>query len=210
MSEISEIEETGQVGQVSRKTNAHDVLLTNKRSPAILANMLGCYPENIFQMEQDGRLPPNRDANYIECIKHHLAYLKGKVNAKRTTMGEAKLEQDIRNGKAKEVLQWLEVKEKKESLVETNVLKEQFEPVFSMVNSGLIDIARRYPETQKHIDKLLDSWRIVGDKMLQEAADNGATFVDEQLNKELDIELEEPDNLEDGGFGSFGKYEKRD
>ncbi len=190
--------------------NPHDVFLSNKVSPAILSAMLGCYPENIYQMRQDGRLPPSPEASYFECIKHHLEYLKGKVNARRTTMGEAKLEQDIRNGKAKEVLQWLEVKEKKESLVEINILKEQIEPVFAMVNSGLVDVTRRFPETQKHIDKLLNSWQVVGEKLLLESASNGAAFVDAQLSAELDIELEEPDSLEEGGLSNFGKWEKRD
>lgn len=187
--------------------NPHDVFLSQKISPAILSAMLGCYPENIYQMRQDGRLPPDPEANYFECIKHHLTYLKGKVNAKRTTMGEAKLEQDIRNGKAKEVLQWLDVKEKKESLVEVHILKDTFEAVFHTVNSGLVNITREFPETQKAIDKMLSSWNDLGQKMVELAKEEGSMFVDAQLNAELDIELEEPDELENGGLSSFGKWE---
>jgi len=189
--------------------NPHDVFLSNKVSPAILSAMLGCYPENIYQMRQDGRLPPSPEASYFECIKHHLEYLKGKVNARRTTMGEAKLEQDIRNGKAKEVLQWLEVKEKKESLVEVHTLKDNFEAVFHTINSGLVNVTREYPETQKAIDKMLASWNELGQKMVTLAGEEGAAFVDAQINKELEIELEEPDSLEEGGLSNFGKWEKQ-
>ncbi len=170
--------------------HAHDVSLAKKNSPAILSGLFGCYPENIYQMRQDGRLPPNPESSNYDCIKFHFEYLKGKVNARRTTMGEAKLEQDIRNGKAKEVLQWLEVKEKKESLVEVGTLKKTFESVFYTVNSGLVNLTRTHPETQKEVDKLLASWQLLGTKMLELAKEEGDLFVEAQLNKELDLQLE--------------------
>jgi hypothetical protein len=195
---------------MAQGNNPHDVFLSQKVSPAILSAMLGCYPENIYQMRQDGRLPPSPEASYFECIKYHLEYLKGKVNARRTSMGEAKLEQDIRNGKAKEVLQWLDVKEKKESLVEVHTLKDEFEAVFHTINSGLVNITRKFPDTQKDVDKMLSSWHGLGERICEIAHEEGMAFVDAQLGTELEIELEEPDDLEDGGSSNFGKWEKRE
>lgn len=175
------------------KDNAHDVFFSSPRSPSILAGIFGCYEENIYQMQKNGKLPPENSATNYECLKWRFAEQQRTVNSRRTTMGEAKLEQDIRNGKAKEVLQWLEVKEKKESLVEVTVLKETFEAVFHTINSGLINLTRIYPETQKDIDKLLESWNMLGEKMVAIANKEGQVFVDTQLNTELELELDELD-----------------
>jgi len=195
---------------MAQTEHAHDVLMSARRSPSILAYILGCAEENIYQMEKNGKLPADRNTSNIECLRHRFAEMQKTVNAKRTTMGEAKLEQDIRNGMAKEVLQWLEVKEKKESLVEVHTLKDNFEAVFHTINSGLVNITREYPETQKAIDKMLASWNELGQKMVTLAGEEGAAFVDAQINKELEIELDEPDSLEEGGLSNFGKWEKRE
>jgi len=106
-------------------------------------------------------------------------------------MGEAKLAQDIRNGIAKEELQWLEIKKEKELLLDVNEMKELFEPIFQIIRSSLVNLARQHPATVTDIDNMLESLSGLGKKIADKANADAEYFVQSMLEKELSLEQSE-------------------
>ena len=98
------------------KTNKAIIDLDAQASPAILAGILDIPVSMVHQGRQDGKLPSKTSASYRECIQQYTFYYKKKISTRSTSMAEAKLAQDIRNGIAKEQQQWLEIKKTKEEL----------------------------------------------------------------------------------------------
>lgn len=171
-------------------------------SPAVLAGILDIPVSMIHQGRQDGKLPSKTTASYRECIHQYLHYYKKKINSKSTSMGEAKLAQDIRNGIAKEQQQWLEIKQTKQELLDVAVLKDLFEPIFQLIRSSLVNVARQHPETQKDIDNMLESLYVLGTKIASKANSDANNYVVEMLERELTLgeaeeEIEESFNLEE-------------
>lgn len=171
-------------------------------SPAVLAGILDIPVSMIHQGRQDGKLPAKTTASYRECIHQYLHYYKKKINSKSTSMGEAKLAQDIRNGIAKEQQQWLEIKQTKQELLDVAVLKDLFEPIFQLIRSSLVNVARQHPETQKDIDNMLESLYVLGTKIASKANSDANNYVVEMLERELTLgeaeeEIEESFNLEE-------------
>jgi translation initiation factor IF-2 len=106
-------------------------------------------------------------------------------------MGEAKLAQDIRNGIAKEYLQWMEIKTLKEEVIDVLVMKELFEPVFQIIRSSLVNIARQHPETTDTIDNTLESLYSLGEKIAVRANEDSRYYVQTMLDKDLSLEQAE-------------------
>ena len=166
-------------------TNKAIIDLDTQASPAILSGILDIPVSMVHQGRQDGKLPSKTSATYRECIQQYIHYYKKKINSRATSMGEAKLAQDIRNGIAKEEMQWLEIKREKEQLIDVNEMKELFEPIFHIIRSSLVNIARKHPETQKDIDNMLESLSILGTKVANKAAQDGEEFVQSMLEREF-------------------------
>ena len=169
-------------------------------SPAVLAGILDIPVSMIHQGRQDGKLPAKTTATYRDCIHQYIHYYKKKINSKSSSMGEAKLAQDIRNGIAKEELQWLEIKREKEQLIDVNEMKELFEPIFQIIRSSLVNLSRQYPETQKEVDNMMNSLFTLGEKIAVKANQEANDFVQSMLEKELTMpeaeeEIEEAFNL---------------
>ena len=167
-----------------------EILLTelNKpHSPAVLAGILGINVAMVYQGRQDGKLPPSADATYLECVHRYISSYKNKVNSRATNMGEAKLEQDIRNGVAKEMLQWLEIKQLRGELIDKAVLAEEIAPYFAIFNMALVALARQHPETQQSIDKMLSDLGKVSRDIGSKATMAANTFVDDNLEAELGL-----------------------
>ena len=156
-------------------------------SPAVLAGILGIPVPMIYQGRQDGKLPASAEATYRDCIQHYINFYKKKMNSRSTSMAEAKLAQDIRNGIAKEEQQWLEIKRLKEELLEAAVLKELFEPIFHIVRASLVNLARKHPEITKEIDNMMESWDRLGTHIEKQALIDGNAYVQSMLEKELTL-----------------------
>ena len=174
-------------------TNKAIIDLDAQASPAILAGILDIPVSMVHQGRQDGKLPTRTTASYRESIQQYIYHYKKKVSTRSTSMGEAKLAQDIRNGIAKEELQWLEIKKEKELLVDVNEMKELFEPIFQIIRSSLVNVARRHPETVSDIDNMLGSLSDLGKKVAARAGQDADTFVQSMLDKELTLEQAEED-----------------
>ena len=172
-------------------TNKAIIDLDAQASPAILAGILDIPVSMVHQGRQDGKLPTRTTASYRESIQQYIYHYKKKVSTRSTSMGEAKLAQDIRNGIAKEELQWLEIKKEKELLVDVNEMKELFEPIFQIIRSSLVNVARRHPETVSDIDNMLGSLSDLGKKVATRAGQDADTFVQSMLDKELTLEQAE-------------------
>lgn len=156
-------------------------------SPAILAGILNIPVPMVYQGRQDGKLPSSAEVSYREAIHHYINFYKKKMNSKSTSMAEAKMAQDIRNGIAKEELSWLEVKEKKMELLAIAELKDIFEPTFHLIRSSLVNLARKHPEIQKEIDNMMDSWNMLGERIEKKAIQDGRDYVQSMLEKELTV-----------------------
>lgn len=161
-------------------------------SPAVLAGILGIPVPMVYQARQDGKLPSNAEASYRDCIQHYINFYKKKINSRSTSMAEAKLAQDIRNGIAKEELSWLEVKKLKMELLEASVMKELFEPVFHIIRASLVNLARKHPDIRPEIDNMMESWNRLGEQVERKAHQDSIAYVQSMLEKELTlVEAEE-------------------
>jgi hypothetical protein len=177
-------------------TNKAIIDIDAQASPAILAGILDIPVSMVHQGRQDGKLPSRTSASYRESIQQYIYHYKKKVTTRSTSMGEAKLAQDIRNGIAKEYLQWMEIKTLKEEVIDVAVMKELFEPVFQIIRSSLVNIARQHPETVETIDNTLESLYSLGEKIAARANEDSKYYVQTMLDKEFSVgqaeeELEE-------------------
>jgi hypothetical protein len=171
--------------------------LDSKVSPATLAGMLGISTGMVYQGQQDGKLPVKTTTTYREALHHYIGYYKKKVTSRSTSMGEAKLAQDIRNGVAKEEMQWLEIKQIKEELVDITVMKELFEPTFQLLRSSLVNLARRHPLIVPEVDAMLSSLTDLGFKIADKAAIDAKQYVQTMLDTEYSLEQAE-EEVEEG------------
>ena len=174
-------------------TNKAIIDLDAQASPAILAGILDIPVSMVHQGRQDGKLPSRTSASYRESIQQYVYHYKKKVSTRSTSMGEAKLAQDIRNGIAKEELQWIEIRKEKELLIDVNEMKELFEPIFQIIRSSLVNVARKHPSTVADIDNMLGSLTELGSKIASRANDDANYFVQSMLEKELSLEQAEED-----------------
>jgi hypothetical protein len=177
-------------------TNKAIIDIDAQASPAILAGILDIPVSMVHQGRQDGKLPSRTSASYRESIQQYIYHYKKKVTTRSTSMGEAKLAQDIRNGIAKEYLQWMEIKTLKEEVIDVAVMKELFEPVFQIIRSSLVNISRQHPETVETIDNTLESLYSLGEKIAARANEDSKYYVQTMLDKEFSVgqaeeELEE-------------------
>ena len=177
-------------------TNKAIIDLDAPASPAVLAGILDIPVSMVHQGRQDGKLPTKTSASYRESIRQYIYHYKKKVSSRSTSMGEAKLAQDIRNGIAKEYLQWMEIKTIKEEVIDMAVMKELFEPVFQIIRSSLVNISRQHPETTTTIDNTLESLYSLGHKLAEAANEDSRHYVQLMLDKDLSMgeaeeELEE-------------------
>jgi hypothetical protein len=170
--------------QINRE-NKSIIDIDSMASPAILAGLLDISVSMVSQGRQDGKIPAKVSATYRECIHQYIAYYKRKIASKSSSMMEAKLEQDIRNGIAKEELQWLQIKREKELLIDVNEFKDSFEPIFHLIKSSLVNLARKYPDTTLEIDNMLNTWFTLGEKMVVEANIDSLNYVQTMLDNEL-------------------------
>jgi phage terminase Nu1 subunit (DNA packaging protein) len=163
-------------------------------SPAVLSGILGCNVAMVYQYRQDGKLPPNSDASYRDSFKHHVNFWKTKSAGKANNMAEAALVQKIQLDRARTEAQWLNIKKERGELVDTKILAEVFEPFFLNLRMQLCSMARKYPNMQQDIDSMLAEWQQLGTKMLEKSENELHEFIENELNKE--VELEEGDTDE--------------
>lgn len=171
--------------------NDYLINLDKQYMPASLAGILGISVGMVYQGIQDGKLPTNRQATFRDCIHHYLGYYKRKVTSRSTSMGEAKLAQDIRNGIAKEEQQWLDIKKTKEELVDIQEVKELFEPIFQLLRSSLVNLARKHPEVVTDVDTMMASLTDLGYKIADKAKSDSEQYVQNMLDKEYTLEQSE-------------------
>jgi hypothetical protein len=165
--------------------------LDSPRQPAILAGILGISSAYIYQCMQEAKLPTNPQSTYRECIQFYFNYYKQKANTKSSSIAESKMLQDIRNGVAKEELTWLSIKERRGLLLDKQEFSEIIMPIFQLIRSGLITLAREMPETQDKVDAMLRSWTSLGDKLEEEAAIDGNDYVATMLSAEPEVLLKQ-------------------
>ena len=157
-------------------------------SPAVLAGILGCNVSMVYQYRQDGKLPPNSDASLRDCLKHHVTYWKNKSIQKATGLSEAALLQKVQLDRARTESTWLQIKKERGELVDTDLLAQTFEPHFLHLRTQLCSLARKHPDIQMEIDKILNGWAKLGEEMSIKATEELQDFIQIQMDKEIDIE----------------------
>jgi hypothetical protein len=168
-------------------TNKGFIDINDSNDANILAGLLGISVQMVYAARKDGKLPAKTEATYKECIQQYINFYKTKVSSKASSMYDAKLEQDIRNGIAKEQMQWLEIKKQKQDVIDIQVVAELMQPIFQIIKSNLVNIARKFPETEKDIDRAFDSLYSLGVKLAEKANLDADNYVQEQLDKEIDL-----------------------
>lgn len=156
-------------------------------SPAVLSGLFSKNVSLIYQMRQDGKLPPNSSATYRDCIKHYTEYLQNRATKKASNVAEASLLQKIQLDRAKTEREWINLKKERGELVDTTDLAIEFEGYFTLMRGQLNAIARKFPETTEDIDNLLSHWRDLGSTLYSKATEDIANFVEIEMNKEIDL-----------------------
>lgn len=162
--------------------------LNGEANLQVLAGLLDINISMVYAYRQNGRLPPNSDATYRDCIKHHMIWLKNKASQKASNLADASLLQEMKLREAKIEREWLAVKKAKEELLDINVLAEHLEPIFIGVRTQLCSIARRFPETQESVDGMLAGWEKAGQEMFKKADTEMTNFIGEMVTKELELD----------------------
>ena len=165
--------------------------INGEASPAVLAGLLGINVSLVYQYRQDGKLPPNSDASYRDCILHHTKYLKKVVSGKASSSAEAAVIQKIKLDTAKTEQTWLDIRQKRKELVDIKALVLAFEPYFVQMQSQLSTLARKHPECQQEIDRMLGTWNELGKRLEAENDQRLTDFVDAKLAEEVVAQVEE-------------------
>ena len=168
-------------------------------SPAVLSGLFSKNVSLIYEMRQDGKLPPNSSATYRDCIKHYTEFLQNRATKKASNVAEASLLQKIQLDRAKTESEWLNLKVKRGELVDTTDLAIEFEGYFTLMRGQLNAIARKFPETVEDIDNLLNHWSDLGNALISNSAQEIANFVEIEMNKEIDLGETEDEEGEDNG-----------
>jgi hypothetical protein len=184
-----------------QQINIHD-----KPSPAVLAGLLGISVQMVYQGRQDGKLPPNADATYKECINHYINYWKTKSSSKVSNVSEAALLQKIKLDTAKTEMEWLNIKQKKMELLDVAQLAEAFEPIFIHIRTRLVSLSRKHPETTESIDQAMEELYHLGETVFARGSEDLAEFIDIKMNEELEVEPKEEEEEEDKPLNSFNDY----
>jgi hypothetical protein len=187
------------------KQQVQQINIHSKPSPAVLAGLLGINVQMVYQGRQDGKLPPNSDASYKECINHYVNYWKTKSSSKVSNVSEAALLQKIKLDTAKTEMEWLNIKQKKEELLDIEQLAETFEPIFIHIRTRMVSIARKFsnhPEIVGAIDQVLEELCHLGETIFKRGQEDLAAFIETKMNEEIEIE-----KLEEGNpLSSFDDY----
>ena len=170
--------------------NKGDINLEDAVSPAVLAGILGISVPMIYQARQDGKLPPESNATYRNCIQQYVQWHKKRSNVKASSMAERKMLQEIRNGIAKEELTWLDIKEKRSLLIDKQELANILEPIFYLVKSGLVNLSRKHPTALEDVDNILRSWAALGEKIVLRSEKDAEAYVREMLEASAEDSIE--------------------
>lgn len=170
--------------------------LDTPASPAVLSGILGISVPMIYQGRQDGKLPPESNASYRNCIQQYVQWHKKRSNTKASNMAEKKMLQEIRNGIAKEEKQWLDIREQRGMLIDKEELKNVVEPVFHLVRSGLVNLAREHPDIQEKVDGILRSWATLGTATKIKATTDSNQYVQNMLEQDVDDALDQGESVE--------------
>lgn len=175
------------------KDNKGIVNLDAANSPAILASLLDISKSSIYEARTDGKLPPNTDATYRQCIQFYCNYWKMRAGGKASSIAEAALAQKIQLDMAKTEREWLDIKEKKGELVDVKVMAELFEPAFLHIRTMLVSLSRKFPEIAEEVDRGLDELHHLGDRVLASGRADMDTFIETKMLETF--ELAEPEDV---------------
>jgi hypothetical protein len=175
------------LGSVHTAGRGQMINLDEPASPAVLSGLFAKNVSLIYQMRQDGKLPPNSDATYRASIKHYTEFLQNRASKKASNVAEASLLQKIQLDRAKTESEWLNLRVKRGELVDSSDLAIEFESYFTLMRGQLNMIARKFPETVPDIDGLLTHWSELGRTMIAKSTQELENFVENEMNKEIDL-----------------------
>ncbi len=183
--------------------NQQLININGKVSPAVLSSLLGINVAMVHQGRQDGKLPPNSNATYKECLNYYINYWKSKAASKVSSVSEAALMQKIKLDAAKTENEWLNIKQKKQELLDIQQLETAFEPVFIHIRTRLVSISRKHPETIETIDQAMEELYHLGESLFNKGKQDLDDFISTKMSEE--IELDEPEECT--ALSSFDDYE---
>lgn len=174
----------------------HLVALDDEVSTRVLSGILGVNVSQIYSFRKDGKLPFSPRASLRKCLLHHLDYYRSRSLRRAGNVGDADLIQKIKLNKAKTEQTWLAVRKERGELVDVELLSEQFEPHFLHLRMQLHSLARKHPELREGLDKVLEEWSLLGEKLMRVSKEQLGQFIQKQLEDEPDYDKDDEPSSE--------------
>ena len=150
-------------------------------NPVVLAQLFKQQLPLIYQMRKNGQLPVNPEASYSECISTYISYLHRRATTKNVEGQEELTAAQVKNLQSRTHLNWLEIAEKKQELVDIDKVSLMLEAAFLRMRDTVTNLGRKYPEAEA---ELLRAFADLADYGEQVKTKNAAAF-DDLIAKEL-------------------------
>lgn len=102
---------------------------------------------------------------------------------------KAKMQQEIKLLKMKEISEWLKIAETRNELLSANKLESMILPFINIIKNSIVSISLDYPETREKIDEILNSLADLGQRFLEECSSDENDFISTMLEKDFDETL---------------------
>ena len=155
--------------------------LNTPASPVVLAQLFKQQLPLIYQMRKNGQLPVNAEASYSECISTYIGYLHRRATTKNVEGQEELTAAQVKNLQSRTHLNWLEIAEKKQELVDIDKVSLMLEAAFLRMRDTVTNLGRKYPDAES---ELLRAFADLADYGEQVKTKNAAAF-DDLIAKEL-------------------------
>ncbi len=175
------------------------ISLDGKANPSVLSGMLDISVATVYNGRLSNMFPSDVNATYRQCLIHYARYLRQKAVQKSSSLAEAVAAEQLKLTSANVEMRLLEIKEKKQELIDIQELLNLFEPVFSGLRATLTALTRKHPELTTDINNALNELADAG----KEIADRAHADMDGYIQEKLAVEFEfdEPNDYVAGRVG---------
>ncbi len=156
--------------------------------PAVLAGLFDMSPSNIYQLVDRGIIL--KDCTYRKAVQSYVQYWESTSKRKAGSIAEISMARRAEHERAKTILAWLDIREKRGELVDKLEFLDLVSPVFSSLKSELIALIRKYPDLKGDIDKILTGIADSGNSMKALAGVKFDEFVDSEVSVMEELEEE--------------------
>jgi phage terminase Nu1 subunit (DNA packaging protein) len=161
--------------------------LEGKANPTVLAGMLDMSVATVYNGRLSNMFPSDVNATYRQCLIHYARYLRQKAVQKSSSLAEAVAAEQLKLTSANVEMRLLEIKEKKQELIDIQELLNLFEPVFSGMRATLTALTRKHPELTTDINNALNELADAGKEVAERAHADMDNYIQEKLSTEFEF-----------------------